>query len=122
MHFTSRLLTTTKMLKLVMFNVFGGLFLWWLVIDEPRRKAALFVLIPCMLLIDVVSVRRMVGQRNGASISLPIIYICGVAYGVWWLVQDFEWWKMFLLVIPFLLLIINIGNLIRSGGRLKADQ
>lgn len=94
MSYLSRVLTTTGLVKLIMLNVCGCLVLCWLVIDDPRRKPALVVLVPAMLLIDLLFVMRMFGNPKGASVSLPIIYLCGLAYGAWWLAKEFEWWKM----------------------------
>lgn len=100
MIFSSGFSTAARIVKLIMFNVFGLLFLWWLVIDDPRRKPVLVVLIPVMLLIDVVFIRRLFGKQNGVSISLTFVYICGLAYGAWWATHPVIWWKMLLLVVP----------------------
>jgi len=120
MTFSSGFSAATRIAKLIMFNVFGILFFWWLVIDDPRRKPILVVLIPALLLIDFLLVRRMFGKEAGASISLPIIYLCGLAYGVWWLAHGFVWWKALLLVIPLSLLIMSIQRLTR-GERSKSE-
>lgn len=115
MSYLSRVLTTTGLVKLIMLNVCGCLVLCWLVIDDPRRKPALVVLVPAMLLIDLLFVMRMFGNPKGASVSLPIIYLCGLAYGAWWLAKEFEWWKMLVLVIPLSLLTISVRRLIGPG-------
>ena len=86
MTYLSSVATTSRIVKLIMFNLLGCLFLWWLIIDDPRRKPVLVVLIPVMLLIDVVFIRRMFGKWNAASISLPIIYFLRTC--VWGMVGD----------------------------------
>jgi hypothetical protein len=121
MTYLSSVSTTSRIVKLIMFNLLGCLFLWWLIIDDPRRKPVLVVLIPLMLLIDVVFIRRIFGNRNAAAISLPIIYLCGLAYGAWWATHNFAWWKMQLLIVPLLLLANSVQRL-RKARSPKSDQ
>jgi hypothetical protein len=111
MTFLSSVATTTRIIKLIMFNLLGCLFLWWLIIDDPRRKPTLVVLIPVMLLIDVVFIRRLFEKPSSASISLPIVYCCGSTYGVWWATHPVMWWKMLLLVVPFSFVVISFRRL-----------
>jgi hypothetical protein len=109
-------LTTVRIIRFISLNIVGGFFLWWLVLDDPRRKPALLVLIPCMLLIDVVFIKRMFRNRMGPTISLPIVYVCGFAYGIWWLAQDFMWWKVPMLAFPLLLLTVSLLRLRKKEG------
>jgi hypothetical protein len=38
--------------------------------------------------------------QNGEPIALPIIYACGLLYGIWWLMESFAWWKLIILFVP----------------------
>lgn len=100
-----------EIVKLIALDVFASLFLWWLIVDDPRRKRALILLIPGVLLINVFSIGRMSRKRSRLSITLPLVYLCGLSYGTWWLIRDFKWWLMLLLVIPLLLFINSVRRL-----------
>jgi hypothetical protein len=55
-------------------------------------------LAPVVLLGNFISVRRTLENRR--SLALPIIYGCGLFFGICWTVAQFEWWKLLLLIIP----------------------
>ncbi len=91
-----------RLSKLLLIDLAIGLFLWWLILDNPRRWPFLIVAIPAVLVANLVSIRRTVGNRR--SITLPIIYGCGLFYGICWAIAQFEWWKLILLLVPAALL------------------
>ena len=115
-----RMFTVTRVIKFLMLDLGVGLFFCWLIIDNPRRWPALVVLIPVMLVVNLALVRRMLGNRNAASMSLPAVYFCGLVYGVWWTINDFVWWRVVLLLIPFALLIIKVQRY-RKASLKKAN-
>jgi hypothetical protein len=92
--------------KIVMFDVMAGLFLAWLVIDNPRRAPFLFVAIPFVVCANVAIVWWKVQSR--ASITLPAVYFFGLVFGIAWTVKEFEWWKVALLLVPLVFLIRNV--------------
>jgi hypothetical protein len=115
-------LQSARVVKFLMFNVFAGAVLWWLILDDPRRMPILFLFVPCIVLTDVILIRRFFAGKLGTSFSLPVIYLLGFAYGVWWVIQNFAWWKVPLLLVPLLMLLFSLRalsslrRLARRGG------
>ncbi len=93
-------------LKIVMFDLIAGLFLAWLVIDNPRRAPFLFVAIPFVVCANVAIVWWKIQSR--ASITLPAVYFLGLVFGIVWAVRNFEWWKVLLILVPLAFLIRNV--------------
>ena len=92
--------------KIVMFDVIAGLFLASLVIDNPRRAPFLFVAIPIVVGANVAILWWKI--RSRASITLPAVYFFGLVFGIVWTVEDFEWWKMPLLLVPLMFFIRSV--------------
>ncbi len=91
--------------KIVLFDLIAGLFLVWMVIDDPRRTPALVVLIPMLACVNIAIAWWKF--RSRASITLPAIYFFGSVGWVVWTAAKFEWWKLPLLLVPLTLLIVN---------------
>jgi hypothetical protein len=89
---------TYRLLNLLLLDLALVLFFWWLIYDNPRRWPAVAALAPVALLGNFISVRRTLGNRR--SLALPIIYGCGLFFGICWTIAQFEWWKLPLLLIP----------------------
>jgi hypothetical protein len=95
-----------RLFGLLLFDLTIGLFLWWLILDSPRRWPFLVIVIPAVLIANLVSIRRTLGNRR--SIALPIIYGCGLFYGICLTIAHFEWWKLLVLIVPAILLIKSV--------------
>jgi hypothetical protein len=103
-----------RILTFVVFNIVWIVLLWALIDDDPRRKPVLFILIPLMLLADVGFLWRIFKLRTNASFTLPIIYLIGLVVGVGWIIYDFEWWKIFVIIFPLIAMIISGRRLMKS--------
>ena len=98
--------------KLAALDLIAGLCLSWLVIDDPRRTPFLIVAIPMVVAANIaIAWWRF---RSSASITLPIVYLLGFAFGVIWTVEDFEWWKVPVLLVPLALFILNVQRFRRA--------
>jgi hypothetical protein len=122
MAWASGALTTVKIVRFVLLNAVASLFLWWLVLDDPRRKSALLALIPGVLILDVVFIKRMSRTRRGPSISLPIVYACGFVYGIWWLASDFRWWEVPMLIFPLALLTVSLVRKVNKNQAVGPER
>jgi hypothetical protein len=114
MHSIGGLAKLGAIAKIIMFDLIAGLFLAWLVIDNPRRVPFLFLAIPALVCASFAMAWWRLGLRNRASISLPAVYLVGLACGVVWTVVDFKWWKLPLLVVPLAFFIIHVQRFRRN--------
>jgi len=100
-----------RIFRLVMLDFVAGVFLAWLIVDDHRRWPVVVILTVVALAINAVVVRRLLRDRVRASVTLPAVYFCGLAFGIWWTIEDFYWWKLPLLLVPIALLAINVQRL-----------
>lgn len=97
-----------RLFNLVSFDLIVGLLLAWLIVEDPRRWPILLVLIPLLLYVNAVLVRRAVMRRKTISYALPAIYFCGLVYGIGWTIAGFTWWKLISLAVPLVLFINSL--------------
>ena len=105
-----RSISVSRVIDLVAFDAVTGLFLAWYVVENPRRWPALLVLIPILLLVNLLLGRRAFGFSQSSSFAMPVIYGCGLIYGICWVINGFTWWKLALLTVPLALLILSIRH------------
>ena len=92
--------------KIVMFDLIAGLFLAWLVIDNPRRIPFMLIAVPVLVCANVAIAWWKF--QNESPITLPAVYLFGLAFGIVWTVEEFEWWKLPLLLVPLAFFIRHI--------------
>jgi hypothetical protein len=112
----SKWLSISLVLKLLLCDIVAGLFLAWLVVDDPRRTPFLVIAIPVLVLVNALIV--FIKARIPTSITLLVVYSFGLLYGVMWTAMRFEWWKLLLLIVPAVLLYITIQRF-RGDGTSK---
>jgi len=103
---TDKLTRLSAIGKLAILDLVAGLFLTWLLIDDPRRAPLLYFAIPALVCANFAVAWWKF--RNRASITLPAVYLFGFVFGIVWTVEEFEWWKLPLLLVPLALFIINV--------------
>ena len=114
MHSIDGLTKLGTLAKIVMFDLIAGLFLAWLVIDNPRRVPFLFVAIPVLVCANFAVAWWRLRIRSRASITLPAVYFFGLVLGIVWTVEDFKWWKLPLLLVPLAFFIIHVQRFRRD--------
>jgi len=77
-----------------------------LLVDDPRRAPFLYIAIPVLACANFAVAWWKF--RHRASITLPAVYLCGLVFGIVWTVEEFEWWKLPLLLVPLAFFIINV--------------
>jgi hypothetical protein len=92
--------------KLAILDLIAGLFLTWLLIDDPRRAPFLYFAIPALVCANFAVAWWKF--RNRASITLPAVYLFGFVFGIVWTIEAFKWWKLPLLLVPLAFFIINV--------------
>jgi hypothetical protein len=92
--------------NLAALDLIAGLFLTWLLLDNPRRAPFLFIAVPAVVIANVAIAWWKL--RSRAALTLPAIYFFGSVGAVVWTAADFEWWKLLLLPVPVTLFIVNV--------------
>lgn len=76
-----------------------------LVIENPRRWPILLAVGPVLFFINLIGIQRLKPKTEGRrTIFLPVIYGCGSLLGLYWVIEDFQWWKCIGVAVPLLLL------------------
>jgi hypothetical protein len=94
-----------RLAQLILFVLATSLFVGLLVYENPLRWPVLIVFVPTLVLINVLACRRIWNYPDGKPVALPIVYACGLLYGICWTIKSFVWWKLIALFIPLTFLI-----------------
>lgn len=105
-------LSISLVLKLFFWDIVAGLFLAWLIVDDPRRTPILVIAIPLLVFANVLLF--WIKGRIPTSITLLVVYSLGLLYGIVWTATQFEWWKLPLLLVPIALLYASVQRFRRN--------
>lgn len=105
-----------RVVQLVLFNCIVALFVAYLLVEKPSRWPACIVIVLVLIPADMVVIRG--ARRVGSSkLILPFIYSAGFLYGVMSIIHRFEWWKVWSIPIPLVLVIHSL-----VGARRRRQQ
>jgi hypothetical protein len=98
-------MSTVRLIQLTLFDLAASLFVGLLVYENPLRWPVLIGFVPILVLINVLACRRIWNYPDGKPVALPIVYACGLLYGIFWTIKSFVWWKLIVLFVPLAFLV-----------------
>jgi membrane protein implicated in regulation of membrane protease activity len=119
---SARKISIARIVDLVAFDLIVGGLLTWAVIDNRRRWTVVVVLIPILLLINYWLGRRALDARKTASFASPAIYLCGLIYAIFWVIEGFMWDKVISVIAPLVLLIVSVHRIRRESSKKAGSE